>query len=59
MIGAGAANQHFLRDLTEHNMINKTIEPGKPTFGLIAIRDNGYNAINIGFPGGNEQTEAR
>jgi hypothetical protein len=59
MIGAGAANQHFLRDLTEYNMINKTIEPGKPTFGLIAIRDNGYNAINIGFPGGNEQTEAR
>lgn len=49
MLGAGAANQNFLRELMQYNIINKTIEPGETVFGLIGIRDNGYNPISLRF----------
>lgn len=47
MIGAGAANQNFLRELNTFNVINKTINPGETLFGLIGVRDTGYNPITI------------
>lgn len=49
MLGAGSANQNFLRELTQYNVINKTIDPGQTVFGLIGIRDNGYAPIHIEF----------
>jgi hypothetical protein len=49
MAGAGAANQNFLQELLQYNIINKTIEPGQTMHGLISIRDNGYNAIRLEF----------
>jgi hypothetical protein len=49
MMGAGAANQNFLRELLHYNIINKTIDPGKTVFGLIGIRDNGYNPLELRF----------
>lgn len=49
MLGAGAANQNFLRELEQFNIINKTIEPGQTVHGLISIRDNGYNPIRLEF----------
>lgn len=49
MLGAGAANQSFLRELLQFSVINKTIEPGNTLFGLIGIRDNGYNPIRLRF----------
>ena len=51
MAGAGAANQNFLRELVQYNMIGKTIEPGETVYGLIGIGDNAYNAIEIRFAG--------
>src|SRR5688500_10215481 len=39
MVGAGAANQNFLQELVQYNIINKTIEPGQTMHGLISIRD--------------------
>ena len=47
MAGAGGANQHFLRELTHFNMINKSIAPGQTVYGLIGINDMGYNPIKL------------
>jgi hypothetical protein len=49
LLGASAANQNFLRELMEYNIINKTLEPGQTVYGLITIRDNGYNPIRLEF----------
>ena len=49
MLGAGAANQNFLRELMQYNIVNKTIEPGATIYGLIGIRDNGYSPITLKF----------
>jgi hypothetical protein len=47
MVGAGGANQNFLKELNTFNLINKTIKPGETVYGIIGIRDIGYNPINI------------
>lgn len=47
MLAAGSANQNFLRELMQYNIINKTIESGQTVYGLIGIRDHGYNPINV------------
>jgi hypothetical protein len=49
MLGAGAANQNFLKELIQFNIINKTIEPGQTLHGIIGVRDNAYNPIEIRF----------
>jgi hypothetical protein len=45
LVGAGSANQNFLRELDSFNMINRTINPGETVFGLIGAHDTGYNPI--------------
>lgn len=45
MLIAGGANQKFLKELTDYSLINKTIEPGQKVYGLIGIRDVGYNPL--------------
>jgi hypothetical protein len=47
MAVAGTANQNFLHELNQFNMINKTIEPGQTVFGLIGINDIGYNPVRL------------
>ncbi|UXE66895.1 MAG: hypothetical protein KA713_21095 [Chryseotalea sp. WA131a] len=47
MAVAGTANQNFLRELNEYNLINKTITPGQTVFGLIGVNDIGYNPVRI------------
>lgn len=47
MIGAGSANQNFLRELNDFNLINKTVNAGETVFGLIGVRDTGYNPITL------------
>jgi hypothetical protein len=47
MLGAGEANQNFLKELLQFNIINKTIKSGQTVFGLIGIRDTGYSPITI------------
>ncbi|MFM9841287.1 MAG: hypothetical protein ACKVOQ_23685 [Cyclobacteriaceae bacterium] len=47
MAVAGTANQNFLRELNEFNLINKTIAPGQTVFGLIGINDIGYNPVRL------------
>jgi hypothetical protein len=47
MAVAGSANQNFLRELNEFNLINKKIVPGQTVFGLIGINDIGYNPVKL------------
>jgi hypothetical protein len=47
MIGAGGANQNFLKELESFNLMNKSIQPGETLYGIIGIRDSGYNPITI------------
>jgi hypothetical protein len=47
MAVAGSANQNFLRELNEFNLINKTIAPGQTVFGLIGVNDIGYNPVRF------------
>lgn len=47
MAVAGSANQNFLRELNEFNLINKKIAPGQTVFGLIGINDIGYNPVKL------------
>jgi hypothetical protein len=49
MLGAGGANQNFLKELNTFNVINKTVEPGQTVYGIIGVRDNGFNPITIKF----------
>lgn len=59
MVGAGAANQHFLRDLERFSIIGKTIEAGETVYGLISIRDNAYNPIRIVLGDSNDNDVAK
>lgn len=47
MIGAGAANQNFLKELRTYDLINKQINPGETVYGIIGMRDNGFNPIEL------------
>jgi hypothetical protein len=49
MLTAGGANQKFLQELVKFDLINKTIKPGETVYGLIGIRDSGYNPISLKF----------
>lgn len=49
MTTAGGANKKFLAELDKFNLINKTIKPGETVYGLIGIRDIGYNPISLRF----------
>jgi hypothetical protein len=47
MIAAGDANNNFKNDLTEFDLINKTIRKGETVYGIIGIRSNQYDSIKI------------
>jgi hypothetical protein len=49
MAAAGAANKKFLQELQKFDLVNKTIKPGETVYGLIGIRDTGYNPIFLKF----------
>jgi hypothetical protein len=49
MAVAGTANKKFLDELNRFNVINKTVKPGETVYGLIGIRDIGYNPISLRF----------
>lgn len=44
---AGTSNKNLLNELTEYNLINKEIQKGETVFGIIGIKDTGYNEIRI------------
>ncbi len=47
MLTAGSANKKFLKELTEYTILNKDIPPGGTIYGLIGIRDVGFNPITV------------
>lgn len=47
MAAAGAANQNFLEEMEKFNVVGKTLKPGETAYGIIGVRDIGYNPIQI------------
>jgi hypothetical protein len=47
MITSSSSNKKFQQDLLNHNINGMTIKVGKSISGLLGIRSDAYNAINI------------
>jgi hypothetical protein len=47
MAVAGSANNQMLTELMEYNIIDKDIPAGRTIYGLIGIRDAGYDPITV------------
>ncbi|TYP99984.1 hypothetical protein C7447_101592 [Tenacibaculum adriaticum] len=47
MIAAGSANKKFEQDLMNYNINGKIIKKGETTSGLIGVRSDNYDAIQI------------
>jgi hypothetical protein len=48
MLVAGSANKKFLDELTQCNLVNKTIQPGETVYGLIGIGSHiGFAPLEI------------
>lgn len=47
MIAAGDANKNFKNDLTEFDLIGKSIKKGETVYGIIGIRTKQYDSIKI------------
>ena len=44
---ATTANKRFKAELLRQNMLNRTIKPGETAFGLIGIRNSGFNPLSV------------
>jgi len=49
LLAANSANQRFLRELEENNIINKSIQPGESAFGVIGIKSTSSEGISLAF----------
>lgn len=49
LIAASSANKKFRKDLREFDLHRKTIPKGKTVYGLIGIRANNYDALELRF----------
>ena len=47
MIVAGTANTKLQYELEENNIMNKEVEPGETVYGIIGIRNTGYDPVTI------------
>lgn len=47
MATAGGSNNKMKEELDEYNLINQDIRPGETVYGLIGIRDSGYDPIRL------------
>jgi hypothetical protein len=47
MLGASDANKNFKNDLTEYNIIGKTIKKGETVYGLIGLQSKSYEALKL------------
>lgn len=47
MVGAGAANQNFLRELEQYNLLNREIRPGETTYALIGIAQSELHPLKL------------
>lgn len=44
---AGSANNKFMRDLTLYDILYTDIQPGESAYGIIGIRDSGFNPLYV------------
>lgn len=51
MAVAGSANQNFLRELMANDILHREIQPGETVYGLIGVKDTGYNPLEFRFVG--------
>ena len=49
LIAASSANKKFKRDLREYDLHGKNIERGATVYGLVGIRANNYDALELRF----------
>lgn len=47
MITAGSANSKLSRELYEYNIMDRDIRAGETIYGIIGVRDYGFNPINV------------
>lgn len=47
MITAGSANKKFKQELLEYNILGSTIKSGETKFGIIGIRNNSYDSLEL------------
>lgn len=47
MITANSSNRRYKKDLTDHNLLGKTIPKGETVYGLIGINSSNYDAITF------------
>jgi len=47
MVVAGSANKNLLTELNNYNLLNRDIQNGETVYGIIGIRDSGYNTISL------------
>ena len=48
---ASASNKRFKNELKEYNLNGKSLKPGQESFGIIGIRSDSYDALNINYIG--------
>lgn len=46
---AGSANEEFLRELNNYNILNRDIQKGETVYGIIGFRNSGYMPISLKF----------
>ena len=47
MVKAGSANRAFRNELTRHNLINRTIEPGETVRGVVALSNTSRAPLRV------------
>ncbi|MEQ9264849.1 MAG: hypothetical protein RLN81_06480 [Balneolaceae bacterium] len=47
MAVAGSANGKLLEELNEYDILDRPINPGETVYGIIGIKDTGYNPLTI------------
>jgi len=47
MAVAGSANTNLLKELNEFNVLNRDIKVGETIYGIIGIREMGYNPLSV------------
>lgn len=44
---SASANKDFLKELKKYDILDKPINPGETVYGIIGIKDTGYNPLTI------------
>ncbi|HEY5590734.1 MAG TPA: hypothetical protein VIK55_06910 [Paludibacter sp.] len=47
MATAASANRKLLNELNQYDLINRDVKKGETVYGIIGIRDNGFNPISL------------